>query len=100
MSLFKNLMNLLDEDSNDSIDKKITQVLDKVEATFTGGMNKVENNVKKVDTAFNKFDSGLQKTVNTADKVMHEVTKPRLDVAPKNSKTMDIVDPKPPKMQQ
>lgn len=100
MSLLTNLVNLFDEDSSESIDKKIVQALDSFEAVVNDSINKLESGVKKAESNFTKVDTSLQKVVNTADKVMHEVAKPRFQPAPKVGKSMDIIDPKPPKVQQ
>jgi flagellar hook-associated protein FlgK len=65
MSLLKNLANLFDENSDNSLDK----VLDKVERALGTTVDKVEDSVKKLDNVSNKIVKVSETAVASVDKL-------------------------------
>jgi hypothetical protein len=65
MSLLKNLANLFDENSDNSLDK----VLDKVERALGTTVDKVEDGVKKLDNVSTKLVKVSETAVSSVDKL-------------------------------
>lgn len=65
MSLLKNLANLFDENSDNSLDK----VLDKVERALGTTVDKVEDGVKKLDTVSTRIVKVSETAVTSVDKL-------------------------------
>lgn len=69
MGFFSTLSTLLDEDSDQSLEKRLTGAIDNVERKLNNGLDRAENGVKKVDDLGRKLDANAQKMSSAIDKV-------------------------------
>lgn len=84
MGLLKSFASFLDEDSSQSFEKKLDNILGQVEQTLVTTLDKAENGINKVDRAINRIDDVAQKSEAAIDKVDNS-----------NKKIIDVVTKKP-----
>ena len=77
MGFFSALDALLDENSDNSLEKKLGHALDKVEATLGATLDKADGGVKKLEQvghAADKAAAVVTKTIDKTDEVTGKVT--------------------------
>lgn len=82
MGLFSALSDLLDENSSNSFEKKLTSAIDKVENTLNTTLDKAESGIQQASTAVDKLDTGahfaeekMAVMSNTAQKTIDSIEK-------------------------
>jgi hypothetical protein len=76
MGLLNSLSKLLDESSDESLEKKLTAGLDRIEQTLGATVDKFEEGVRSVDKAASKVND-VGRVIESADKKISEVVRQR-----------------------
>jgi hypothetical protein len=79
MGFFSVLNDLLDENSNNSLEKKLSSAIDKVEDTLNTTLDKAEGGIKQASSAVDKLD-GTAKLVEEKVAVAAETAEKTIDV--------------------
>lgn len=75
MGFFNTLTSLLDENSDQSFEKRITGAIDGLEQKLNNGLDKAEDGIKKLDSAGQKIDktaSKINSTINKVDQIANK----------------------------
>ena len=75
MGFLKTLTSLLEENSNESIEKKLTKAIDKVEHTLNSTAQKAEVSIRRVDTAGQRLAVATERVESVNEKAEQIIIK-------------------------